>query len=143
MAELIHFGTTLVQERKTLADVLALCFAALVRVFVSTYAAYLNAALLATRLFAACLPRLRYWLRPPARRVRWAGSLMGTPLRRNLRSLKIDIASPPKLNLDPDNPFEDYHTETGIRPRPFLPRVPARHAPPLAGDTAATSARAA
>jgi len=26
--ELIHFGTTLVQERKTLADVLALCFAA-------------------------------------------------------------------------------------------------------------------
>ena len=85
--------------RSTFFLCLAFLLATVLRVFVSSYAGYLNLALLGTRVLETCLPRLRYWLRPPARRVRWAGSLCGTPLRRNLRSLNVDLASPPKLKL--------------------------------------------
>ena len=54
------------------------------------------------------------WLRPPARRVRWAGSLVGRGcivFRQNLASIRrFDLAEvdPLPINLVPENPFEDY-----------------------------------
>ena len=90
------------------------------RVFVSSYASYLHVALKFAKVVEACLPTIRYWLRPPARRVRWAGSLRFhrlTIFRSNMASVKSPIKLPRavKLNLEPENPFDDYHTHPVVK----------------------------
>ena len=96
----------------------SLILAASLRLFVSSYAAYLNVALAASRAVEACAPTARRWLRPPARRVRWAGSLrLDTCLRTSMDSVKRGIrrVRAPQLNLVPDNPFDDYHLEPIVK----------------------------
>ena len=96
----------------------SLVLAASLRLFVSSYAAYLNVALALSRAVEACAPTVRRWLRPPARRVRWAGSLrLDTCLRTSMDSVKRGIrrVRAPQLNLVPDNPFDDYHLEPIVK----------------------------
>ena len=96
----------------------SLVLAAFLRLFVSSYAAYLNVALALSRAVEACAPTVRRWLRPPARRVRWAGSLrLDTCLRTSMDSVKRGIrrVRAPQLNLVPDNPFDDYHLEPIVK----------------------------
>jgi len=91
---------------------LAIAIAAGLRFFVVGYASYLSLVCKISEIFEPCLPRLRQIFRPPARRVRWAGSIgWGCKLfRSNMDSLRFGVAEfkPLPFNLVPENPFEDY-----------------------------------
>ena len=90
---------------------LALFVGCVLRLFVEVYALYLRGL---SNIVKCSSGRLMSWLRPPARRVRWAGSLVGRGcivFRQNLASIRrFDLAEvdPLPINLVPSNPFEDY-----------------------------------
>jgi glycosyltransferase involved in cell wall biosynthesis len=90
---------------------LALFVGCVLRLFVEVFALYLRGL---SNIVKCSSGRLMSWLRPPARRVRWAGSLVGRGcivFRQNLASIRrFDLAEvdPLPINLVPENPFEDY-----------------------------------
>ena len=106
----------MVLKRYAAADFLASAsdfetFGCVLRLFVEVYALYLRGL---SNIVKCSSGRLMSWLRPPARRVRWAGSLVGRGcivFRQNLASIRrFDLAEvdPLPINLVPSNPFEDY-----------------------------------